>query len=72
MSSEQITTFNNLYEEVQDFENKQDFLNYYETNKNEINDMKIRGLNVKYRINCYHIERKDNLFYTLKKKIMII
>ena len=30
--------------------------------------MKIRGINIKYRINGYHIERKDNLFYILNKK----
>ena len=33
MSSEPITTFKNLYEETKEFNNKQDFLNYYETHK---------------------------------------
>ena len=59
MSSEPITTFKNLYEETKEFNNKQDFLNYYETHKKEIDEMKTRGLNVKFRINGYHIGRKE-------------
>ena len=59
MSSESITTFKNLYEETKEFNNKQDFLNYYETHKKEIDEMKTRGLNVKFRINGYHIGRKE-------------
>ena len=35
------------------------FLNYYETHKKEIDEMKTRGLNVKFRINGYHIGRKE-------------
>jgi len=33
-------------------------MNYYKNNKKEINNMKIRCLNVKYHINGYHICQK--------------
>ena len=55
MNSELIITFKNLYEETKEFDNKQEFLSYYETHKKEIDEMKTRGLNVKYYINGYKI-----------------
>ena len=55
MNSEQIITFKNLYEETKEFNNKEEFLNYYETHKKEIDEMKTRGLNVKFHINGYKI-----------------
>ena len=70
MSSEQIITFKNLYEETKDFNNKEEFLNYYESHKKEIDEMKTRGLNVKYHINGYKIGRKQNkliLYPTVEK-----
>ena len=33
-------------------------MNYYENHKKDINNMKIRNLNVKYHINGYHIYQK--------------
>ena len=33
-------------------------MNYYENHKKEINNMKIRCLNVKYHINGHHIVHK--------------
>ena len=70
MNSEQIIiTFKNLYEETKDF-NKEEFLNYYETHKKEIDEMKTRGLNVKYHINGYKIGRKQNklILYSTNEK----
>ena len=60
MNSEQIITFKNLYEDTREFDNKREFLSYYETHKKEIDEMKTRGLNVKFYINGYKIGRKQN------------
>ena len=59
-NTEQIITFKNLYEETKEFNNKEEFLNYYETHKKEIDEMKTRGLNIKFHINGYKIGRKQN------------
>ena len=60
MNSELIRTYQNLWEDPREFDNKQEFLSYYETHKKEIDEMKTRGLNVKFHINGYKIGRKQN------------
>ena len=70
MNSEQIKTFKNLYEETKEFNNKEEFLNYYDSHKKEIDEMKTRGLNVKLHINGYKIGRKQNklILYPINEK----
>ena len=69
--SESIKVFQNLYDEVIEFESKEQFMNYYERNKSKIDAMKTRGINVKFKIPGYRIGRKQNqilLFPTEKKE----
>ena len=60
MNSELIRTYQNLWEDTREFDNKREFLSYYETHKKEIDEMKTRGLNVKFHISGYKIGRKQN------------
>ena len=55
MNSELIRTYQNLWEDTREFDNKREFLSYYETHKKEIDEMKTRGLNIKFHINGYKI-----------------
>lgn len=45
---------------VKNFDSPQDFLKYYEKNKDEIDEVKTRSLNLKYKIKDHHIGRKQN------------
>ena len=69
--SESIKVFQNLYDNVIEFQSKEEFMNYYKKHQNEIDGMKTRGLNVKYKIPGFKIGRKQNqilLFPTDKKE----
>ena len=48
--SDSIKIFQNLSDDVIEFESKEQFMNYYERNKKEIDEMKTRGINVKFKI----------------------
>ena len=58
--SDSIKIFQNLSDDVIEFESKEQFMNYYERNKKEIDEMKTRGINVKFKIPGYKIGRKNN------------
>lgn len=68
--SESIKVFQNLYDNVIEFQSKEEFMNYYKKHQNEIDSMKTRGLNIRYKIPGFKIGRKQNqilLFPTDKK-----
>jgi hypothetical protein len=64
-STNTVSTQQKLSDECLKFDEKQEFLNYYELNKNCIDNMKTRGLNTKFKIKGFKIAR-------LKGKIMLI
>ena len=68
--SESIKVFQNLYDNVINFESKEEFMNFYKKHQNEIDSMKTRGLNVKYKIPGYRIGRQKNqiLLFPTKKE----
>ena len=69
--TEQITTFENLSDNVVEFETREEFTEYYEKNKEEIDKMATRGLNIKYKIPGYKIGRKKNIitFIPVKQEV---
>ena len=60
MESDSIKVFSNLSDNVESFETKEDFMRYYERNKELIDKMPTRGLNTKYKIDGYKIGRSKN------------
>ena len=69
--TEQITTCENLSDNVVEFETREEFTEYYEKNKEEIDKMATRGLNIKYKIPGYKIGRKKNIitFIPVKQEV---
>ena len=47
---ESIKTFENLSDNVIEFETKQEFMRYYDQNKDMIDRMHTRGINSKFKI----------------------
>ena len=47
-----------ITEDVKEFENKDDFIKYYELNKNELKDFSTCILNKKFKIKGYHLGRE--------------
>ena len=68
--AESIKVFQNLYDNVINFESKEEFMNYYKKHQNEIDSMKTRGINVRYKIPGYRIGRQKNqiLLFPTKKE----
>ena len=60
MESDSIKVFSNLSDNVESFETKEDFMRYYERNKELIDKMPTRGINTKYKIDGYKIGRSKN------------
>lgn len=58
--SESVTVFENLSDNIITFHSKEQFMNYYDKNKETIDNMKTRGLNTKFKIDGYRIGRKNN------------
>lgn len=58
--SESVTVFENLSDNIITFNSKEQFMNYYDKNKETIDNMKTRGLNTKFKIDGYRIGRKNN------------
>ncbi len=56
---ESIKTFENLSDNVIEFETKQEFMRYYDQNKDMIDKMHTRGINSKFKINGFKIGRKN-------------
>ncbi|KAL7720425.1 hypothetical protein QTN25_002460 [Entamoeba marina] len=68
--------YSGYYEDDEDFDNKNniltfnsvaEFQKYYDKHKTEIDAMKTRGINAKYKIDGYKLSRKNNVlqFYLL-------
>ena len=47
-----------ITEDVKEFDNKEDFIKYYELNKNELKDYSTCILNKKFKIKGYHLGRQ--------------
>jgi len=48
-----------ITEDVKEFDNKDDFIKYYELNKNELKDFSTCILNKKFKIKGYHLGRQQ-------------
>ena len=48
-----------ITDDVKEFSNKEDFIKYYELNKNELKDVSTCMLNKKFKIKGYHLGRKQ-------------
>ena len=47
-----------ITEDVKEFDNKEDFIKFYELNKNELKDFSTCILNKKFKIKGYHLGRR--------------
>ena len=54
-----IEIIKNIIDDVKEFDNKEDFIKYYELNQNNLKDVATCMLNKKFKINGYHIGRKQ-------------
>lgn len=72
MSTETVEVFENIGDNIIEFETKEEFDRYYKKNKEFIDNMKTRGLNRKFVIKGYRIGRKKGniLLYPNTKKII--
>lgn len=59
MSTDNITVFENLSDNIITFESKEQFMRYYDKNKDTIDNMATRGLNTKFKIDGFKIGRKN-------------
>ena len=48
-----------ICEDVKEFDNKEDFIKYYELNKNQLKEISTCMLNKKFKIKGYHLGRKQ-------------
>lgn len=69
-NTDKIEVYENISDNVKTFNNKEEFMNYYETHKSEIDSMKTRGLNMKYTIPGFKIGKRANkiTLYPIKVK----
>ena len=69
--SDKIEVYENISDNVRKFNNKEEFMSYYENHKSEIDSMKTRGLNMKYTIPGFKIGKRANkiTLYPIKDKI---
>lgn len=69
-NTDKIEVYENISDNVKTFNNKEEFMNYYETHKSEIDSMKTRGLNMKYTIPGFKIGKRANkiTLYPIKDK----
>lgn len=66
-----LEVFHNLSDDVIMFESKHKFEKYYDKHREEIDGMKTRGLNVKYKIDGFTLGRKKgNLLFIPKKEVV--
>jgi virulence-associated protein VagC len=70
-NSESITVFENLSDQVINFESKEQFMRHYDKNKEAIDSMATRGLNTKFKIDGFKIGRKNKqlILYPIKQSI---
>ena len=67
--TESVTVFENLSDNIITFNSKEQFMNYYDKNKETIDNMKTRGLNTKFKIDGYRIGRKNNILMLFPTKV---
>ena len=69
-----IKTYENLSDNVQSFDSKEQFMRYYDKNKEAIDAMHTRGINTKFKINGFKIGRKNKelIFYSVKPETNIV
>ena len=53
-----VEVIKRITEDVKEFDNKEDFIIYYELNKNELKDYSTCILNKKFKIKDYHLGRQ--------------
>ncbi len=53
-----VEVIKRITEDVKEFDNKEDFIKYYELNKNELKDFSTCILNKKFKIKGYHLGRQ--------------
>ena len=53
-----VEVIKRITEDVKEFDNKEDFIKYYELNKNELKDYSTCILNKKFKIKGYHLGRQ--------------
>ena len=58
-------------DDLKTFESAEDFLKYYENNKKDIDAIKTRSLNLKFRINGHTIGRKQGEIILYPKKQVV-
>ena len=56
--SEELKVFENLYDNIIRFENKEEFQRYYNKNKESIDAIPTRGLNIKFKIEGFKLGRQ--------------
>lgn len=56
--TEELKVFENLYDNITKFENKEEFQRYYNKNKENIDAIPTRGLNIKFKIEGYKLGRQ--------------
>ena len=54
-----VKVVQNICDDVKEFDNKEDFIKYYELNQNTLKPLSTCMLNKKFKINGYHIGRKQ-------------
>ena len=60
-NSETVKVFSNASDNVITFDNKEEFMKYYNKHKDDMDQEKTRGLNIKYKIPSYKIGRQKNV-----------
>ena len=55
-----MSIYKKASDNVKTFDNGEEFLKYYEKNKETIDEIPTRGLNLKYKIKGFKIGRRDN------------
>ena len=58
---QEVKIFSNACDNVVHFETKEQFMRFYAQNKEEIDKIKTRGLNIKYKIDGYRIGRQKDV-----------
>ena len=54
-----VEVLKRITEDVKEFDNKEDFIKFYELNKNELKDISTCMLNKKFKIKGYHLGRQQ-------------
>lgn len=64
-----MSIYKKISEDPRTFETVSDFLKYYEKNKEDLDEMNTRSMNLKFKINGHHIGRKQGklILYPIKK-----